>query len=236
MNNETGDGVQTPVAPDEPKPFTPDSYSRQKFLKLMGGVGAAGAFGVILSACGADDDGSTSTSGRRTQTDEASTSTSTTSDNNDLAIVNYALTLEYLEADFYAKVIESGLFKGKELDLIKLFGEHEQTHVDALKSVAESMGEAAAKPETTFPLESREAVLELAATVENLGASAYLGQAGLIKDKEILASALAIHTVEARHAAALNFLIKKPFVPDGAFAVPASMEEVLPKIKPFIAA
>ena len=45
---------------------------------------------------------------------------------------------------------------------------------------------------------------KLAATVENLGAAAYLGQAGNIKSKEILAAALAIHTIEARHAATLN--------------------------------
>ena len=59
---------------------------------------------------------------------------------------------------------------------------------------------------------------KLAATVENLGASAYLGQAGNIKSKEILAAALAIHTVEARHAATLNSLLKMTPTPDGAFA------------------
>ena len=47
-------------------------------------------------------------------------------------------------------------------------------------------------------------MLETAAAVENLGAAAYLGQARRIQTKEILAAALSIHTVEARHAAALN--------------------------------
>ncbi len=77
-------------------------------------------------------------------------------------------------------------------------------------------------------------VLETAATVENLGAAAYLGQAGRIKSKEILAAALSIHSVEARHAAALNSAVGKTIVPDGAFAKPASMEEVLPQVKPFL--
>ena len=45
-------------------------------------------------------------------------------------------------------------------------------------------------------------ILETAAVVENLGAAAYLGQAGRIQSKEILAAALAIHSVEGRHAAA----------------------------------
>ena len=78
-------------------------------------------------------------------------------------------------------------------------------------------------------------VLETAATVENLGAAAYLGQAGRIESKDILAAALSIHCVEARHAAALNRLVGKSIVPDGAFAKPASMDEVLPKVKPFLA-
>ena len=131
----------------------------------------------------------------------------------DLEIVNYALTLEYIEADFYAKVIESGLFSGASLEMIKVIGDHEQQHVDALLGTAKKLGEPAAKPETTFPLDSADSVLELAATVENLGAAAYLGQAGAIKNKEILAAAIAIHSVEARHAAALNILTGNPRPP-----------------------
>jgi len=214
-----------------------DPYSRARFLKLAGGVGAAGALSALLAACGSDDDsssgGTTTSSKKDTKTTDEKMSEG---GGVDLEIVNYALTLEYLEADFYQKVAESGLFAGKELDLIKLFGEHEQAHVDALESTAKSLGEAAPKPETTFPLESKAAVLGLAATVENLGAAAYLGQAARIQDPAILAAALAIHTVEARHAAALNRMLGKNFVPDGAFAKPASMEEVLPLVKPFIVA
>ena len=64
---------------------------------------------------------------------------------------------------------------------------------------------------------------KLAATVENLGAAAYLGQAANIQSTEILAAALAIHTVEARHAATLNTLLKLSPTPNGAFAAPKSM-------------
>jgi len=217
---------------DQPalRELTDDPASRKKFLKLMGGgVAGASAFSLFLAACGGGDE---ETAGTTATTAPAETEAAAA--DGDLKIVNYALTLEYLEADFYAKVIESGLFSGASLELIKVIGDHEQQHVDALLGTAKTLGEHAAKPETTFPLDSADSVLELAATVENLGAAAYLGQAGAIKNKEILAAAIAIHTVEARHAAALNILTGKSPTPDGAFAAPLSMEQVLPKVKPFI--
>jgi hypothetical protein len=78
-------------------------------------------------------------------------------------------------------------------------------------------------------------VLDLAATVENLGAAAYLGQAGNIEDPTILAAALSIHSVEGRHAALLNILTGKQPTPDGAFAQPADMQTVLDEVQPFLA-
>jgi hypothetical protein len=56
-----------------------------------------------------------------------------------------------------------------------------------------------------------------------------------IKSPEVLASALAIHSVEARHAATLGTLVKKSLTPDGAFAKPADMSTVLAAVKPFLA-
>ena len=204
-----------------------DPASRKRFLKMVGGAGAAGAFSLFLAACGSDDDDKgAATNG---------TSTSSMTGGDDLAIVNYALTLEYLEAEFYAKVAASGLFNGKNLALIKSFGQNEQEHVAALIAAAKKLGGTPApKPQTKFPLESAQSVLELAATVENLGAAAYLGQAARIQNKEILAAALSIHSVEGRHAAALNTLMGKSITPDGAFAKPASMQQVMAKVKPFI--
>jgi hypothetical protein len=78
-------------------------------------------------------------------------------------------------------------------------------------------------------------VAELAYTVENLGAAAYLGQAANIQNAEVLAAALSIHSVEARHAATLGTLVKKSITPDGAFAKPADMSTVLAAVKPFLA-
>lgn len=224
-----------------------DPSSRKRFLKMMGGgVAASSSFAILLAACGGDDEeagrpaGDATTQREETETEEGGTTTGEGGGGGDAAgdieIVNYALTLEYLEADFYRKVAESGLFMGAQLELVKVFGDHEQQHVEALIGTVEQLGGTPAeKPETEFPLEDAESVLDLAATVENLGAAAYLGQAGRIQNKQILAAALSIHSVEARHASALNTLIGKPSTPDGAFAKPASMDDVLPKVKPFIA-
>jgi hypothetical protein len=132
-------------------------------------------------------------------------------------------------------VIASGLFKGSVLSTLKSFGAQEQEHVAALHQVAMKLGTPAAKPTGKFPLKSADQVTKLAATVENLGADASLGQAANIESKEILAAALAIHTVEARHAATLNTLLKMSPTPEGAFASPKSMSEVLAAVKPFIA-
>ncbi len=204
-----------------------DQSSRRRFLKMVGGTGAAGALAIFLAACGDDNE---------TGAGSTAATTSTAADaSGDLDVLNYALTLEYLEADFYEAVVASGLFKGAQLSLIQSFGEHEQAHVEALMGTVTKLGGTpVAKPKTKFPLESANAVVELAATVENLGAAAYLAEAGKITNKEVLAAALSIHSVEARHAAALNTLLKKPITPDGPFAKPADREQVLAAVKPFI--
>ena len=222
-----------------------DDVERKKFLTMAGrkmgaGVAATG-LAAFIAACGSSSSSSSSSSASGATSSSAAGATTTSSMSSsasgggDLAIVNYALTLEYLESQFYAEVAKSGLFKGKTLSVLKSFGAEEAQHVAALEKVATSMGKAAAKPMGKFPLKDAASVAMLAATVENLGAAAYLGQAGNIQSKEILAAALAIHTVEARHAAVLNTLTKKDPTPDGAFAKPMTMSQVLAVVKPFIA-
>ncbi len=212
----------------QPTPAS-DQNSRRRFLQLAGGGGAAAA-AAFLAACGGDD----TTSAGTTATTK-STKTTAAGAAGDIAILNYALTLEHLETDFYAKVIDSGLLKGSELDFAKRVGEHERQHVEAIAGTISKLGGTpVAAPMTKFPLESRKAVLELAATVENLGAAAYLGKAGEITSPEVLAAALSIHSVEARHAAALNRLLGKSPTPDGAFAKPATEKQVLAAVQPFI--
>ncbi|MGI8749896.1 MAG: ferritin-like domain-containing protein [Thermoleophilaceae bacterium] len=219
------------LAPEEP--VTEDQSSRGQFLKLAGGTGAAGALAIFIAACGGDnkkkDSSGSGSSGKKPKADKG-----------DLAIVNYALTLEYLESDFYQQVIDSGEVKTKAVvEVAKTIAQDEMEHVQALTATVEQLGgKPAAKPKGKFDsvlAGGEKKILATAAVVENLGASAYLGQAGKIKSKEVLAAALSIHTVEARHAAVLNQVIGKSIVPDGAFAKPADMATVLKAVKPFIA-
>ena len=210
-----------------------DPVSRRKFLALSGGSTAAAA---LLAACGSDDGTSSTMSTGGSMGDSMGAGGETAQfGKGDLGIVNYALTLEYLEAAFYADVASSGLFKGAELKTIEKFGQEEAEHVEALKAAAKQLGgKPAAEPKTEFPLESAKAVVELAGEVENLGAAAYLGQAARIESPEVLASALAIHSVEGRHAATLNLLLGESITPDGPFAAPADVATVLKSVEPFI--
>jgi hypothetical protein len=206
-----------------------DPLSRRKLLAVTGGSTALAAF---LAACGSDSNSNSTT----TTAGNAGGATGTEKfGKGDIGILNYALTLEYLETAFYADVVKSGLFKGSDLATIRKFGSEEAEHVTALTGFVKQMGGTPApKPKTEFPLKSAKSVLELAATVENLGAAAYLGQAANIKGASVLAAALSIHSVEGRHAAALNTLLGEPITPDGAFAKPADAEEVLKSVEPFI--
>jgi len=232
--------VQDPDARDGALASREDESSRKHFLRAMGAAGAAGAAGVLLAACGGGDD---------KQPAATTKATPKGSNGGDIEILNYALTLEYLEADFYDQVVRSGVVKDRKVaDLAKRIGEAERAHVGALEVAVRGLGgKTATKPKTAFEdvlAGGPKKVLEAAAMVENLGAAAYLGQAGRIQDKKILAAALSIHSVEARHAAAINALVGNGFkgsgplvgsLPDGAFAKPMAMDKVLEAVQPFIA-
>jgi hypothetical protein len=213
-----------------------DDSDRKRFLKMAGSAGAASFGAFVLAACGSSSKKSSTATTAAAPAATTSSSASTGGNTGDVAILNYALTLEYLETEFYSKVIAAGLFNGAVGALLKEFGAQEESHVTALKAAVTSLGGSpATKPEGKFPITTAAKVAELAYTVENLGASAYLGQAANIQSPQVLASALAIHTVEARHAATLGTLVKKSVTPDGAFAKPADMSTVLAAVKPFLA-
>jgi rubrerythrin len=202
--------------------------SRRRFLQLAAPV-AAGGLAAFLAACGTSSDPQTA--------DENSTKARPPVGGHDLEIVNYALTLEYVEADFYDKVVSAGLFKGADGDVFKLIQQNEHEHVAALTSLSKRLGgPVPEKPATRFPIGGgARAALGVAVTLENTGAAAYLGQLDAIANKGVEQAVLSIHTVEARHAAKLARLAGDDFSPDGPFASPLSIDEVMNAIQPFLA-
>lgn len=153
----------------------------------------------------------------------------------DLDILNYALTLEHLEAKAYAAINASGLLSGTAAEYFKDFGAHEATHVDVLTQTINSLGGTPVKAQAAynFPaFKSAQEVLEYFQIVEELGAAAYLAQAPRLQNGDLLTAAVSIHNVEAQHAAALADLIG--IAPSPAFGTPKSMEEVLAVVTPIL--
>lgn len=124
-------------------------------------------------------------------------------------VAKYALTLEYLEDDFYQKgLAASGLIPSSDRTIFSQISKHETAHVALLQS---ALGAAAqAKPTFKYPtgtFTSYQTFVATARILEDTGVAAYKGQAGaLINDKNLLQVALQIHSVEARHASEIRRL------------------------------
>ena len=156
----------------------------------------------------------------------------------DLDILNYALTLEYLEAAFYQGGADVKGLPGEVQGYVETFGAEEQEHVDALTATIKDLGGTPVKaPGVDFgdAFSSPEAFIQLAITLEDTGVSAYNGAAPMIEDKELLATAGAIVQVEARHAAAVRFAAGEDPSPE-AFDPSLTMDEVLKAVQPFVKA
>ncbi len=157
----------------------------------------------------------------------------------DIGILNYALTLEYLEAAFYNEATannSSGTPFATENTAVFLatVTRDENVHV---KFLEEALGKKAIKePKFNFGT-TTENLAEFVATsvaLENTGVSAYSGQALNIEDPANLAAALSIVTVEARHASVIGLIEKKSAMgisPDGPFDKPLSARKVLRAVK-----
>ena len=155
---------------------------------------------------------------------------------NDVDILNFALTLEYLEAAFYEQGLKTAKLGGEAKQVAKEIGANEQAHVDALSSAISDLGGSAVEaPAVDFgsAVNSESAFLKLAQTLEDTGVSAYNGAGPMIKSKELLATAGTIVQVEARHAARVRLLNGESPSPD-AFDPALSMDEVLAAVKPFV--
>ena len=152
----------------------------------------------------------------------------------DMDILNYALTLEHLEAAAYKAVNASGLLSGNVLKLFQEFGGHESTHVTALTDTIKKLGgtPVAAQAMYNFPsFKSQSEIVTYFQGVEELGASAYLGQAPRLQNPDLLTAAVSIHNVEAQHASVLGDLIG---VQPPAFGTPKTMDQVLAVVMPLL--
>ena len=188
----------------------------------------AAAIPVGLSACGGSDD-------KEKERDAA-----------DLEIVKYLLGIEDVESRFWAEAERRGSLGSVGAgDVVGEVARNEREHVGALERWARRLGGGRPPaPETAFDdifAAGPQEVLSLGASLENLSAAAYLGQLNRIQDSNLLASMLAIHTVEGRQAAAINKLAGRGFslgtgqlegaLPDGAFAEPLDMKTVHSRLK-----
>lgn len=203
-----------------------EQTSRKSFLRTAGGSAVAAGLGATLAACGSSKQTPQATAlGPLAQYGPG-----------DVGIANFLLSLEHLEVAFYKAAVASGKLTGKTLALARQLGAEEQRHVVALGlQVARLGGKPIKPPKAAFPLSSERAVLDTASTLENLGAGAYLGQLDTVQRSEVLAVLLSIHSVEGRHAAAIDDALGHSVTPNGPFAKPISAADVQNQIQTYLA-
>jgi rubrerythrin len=157
----------------------------------------------------------------------------------DIGILNYALTLEYLEAAFYneatANQKKKTFIKDKQAQVfLKLVTTDENAHVAFLKKALGSKAVAGPKVDFGGTTADEASFLKTAVALENTGVGAYSGQALNIASPAYAAAALSIWSVEARHASVAGLLLKATpasLSPNGAFDKPKTAAQVLKAVK-----
>lgn len=158
-----------------------------------------------------------------------------------LDVLNYALVLEYLEAEYYRQGVAANLVSGVEAEYLATIASDEVTHVAALTSTITQLGgEPALAPAVDFgqSFASREQMLETAYRFENSCMQGYLGAApALATEPALLQAAAGIYGVEARHAALIGYIAGKPAA-DGIFKgpseTPLTRDQVLAAVGPLM--
>lgn len=135
--------------------------------------------------------------------------------NDVISTLNFALTLEYLEKEYYQLGVASGVIAGSDLAIFQQISKHETAHVTLLQNTISQLGGSPiSKPTFDFTASGQFApfvvyaqFLALSQAFEDTGVRAYKGKAGnLMGNNDVLTAALQIHSVEARHAAEVRKL------------------------------
>ncbi|KAF9993868.1 hypothetical protein BGZ65_010544, partial [Modicella reniformis] len=159
----------------------------------------------------------------------------------DLNTLNYGLTLEYLEDEFYkwgldrydSHAFEAAGYDSNVRERLVHIGEHESVHIDVLKRIIKSLhGTPVPKCIYKFPLDDVHAFIAIARALENTGVSAYLGATAGLKG-HLLTGAASIATVKAHHSSILNKILGRTGAPY-AFDTPLTQKEVITIASNFI--
>jgi hypothetical protein len=151
----------------------------------------------------------------------------------DIGILNYALTLEYLESAFYDAAAKNNVAKGdKQLSaFLKTVKTDEAAHVAALKKGLGSKAVKSPKFDFGKAVTDKATFAATAYVLENTGVHAYIGQAFNITTPAYLAVALSIVTIEARHSGAIGLYLGKAIAPNGPFDNGYTAAKVLSAVK-----
>jgi hypothetical protein len=156
----------------------------------------------------------------------------------DADIFNFALTLEFLERDFYQMALDAGVLSGPALGVVTNLRNHEQAHVDFITAALQGAGATpVAKPNFTFPpdaFSSQANIINLAATFEPVGVGAYLGAGPMIQNPVFLEAAGTIAGVEGDHVVAINNLQGVVPPANTFFAQALTKDQVLAAVAPFL--
>jgi len=153
---------------------------------------------------------------------------------NDVQILEFALSLEQVESAFYKAALANAGLTGDAQKIATAFGAHEDEHVKALEQLLTQLGsKPAAAPKTKFGLTDQASFFELAVTLEDTGIGAYNGAGPLLETPDLIQSLGTIVQVEARHSGALRMMTGQDPAPE-AFDKPLPPAEVGARVQPFL--
>ena len=261
--------------------FLRDAVSRRTFLTRMAAAGLGTAAAALIAGCGgsSNNGGSTPGTGLTSFADQKNFPGIPGSSEN-VVVLNYALTLETLEADIYRQVLNIAAGQPLTTPLpadggasytqavgngaldptlapigflyLQQYSLVEAAHRDFLRTAIAAAGATPvpANPKGynigLAPGTDLKTLLTLIRTVEETGVTAYLGAAGFLTDANYVQVASSIYTTEARHSAAINYVLGLDTGPSdavgGAQPAPGAVNEfeyaqspsaVLAEVKPF---